>query len=58
MGQQESPGVPREAKRDAVLDAEPDFDANQAEKRQFERQACPEEASGSDKGLRHNEHRQ
>ena len=36
MAQHESPRVPREAKRGAVLDAEPDIDANQAEQRQCE----------------------
>ena len=36
MAQHESPRVPREAKRGAVLDPEPDIDVNQAEQRQCE----------------------
>ena len=42
MTQHESPRVPREAKRGAVLDPEPDIDVNQAEQRQCETLDLPE----------------
>ena len=42
MAQHESPGIPRQAKRGAVLDPEPDIDVNQAEQRQCETLDLPE----------------